>query len=267
MDSNEIYEDFYYRIESSKTFSKYCHDVFEIDLSQDGFSDISQLDSLIKYLQISESDNCLDIGCGNGNIDNYINKMTNSKITGIDFSKNAVDYAKNKFQLNESLSFHQGNINNLNLPKDRYSIIILVDSIYFSNDYSATLDYLFDILKENGNIGIFYSDFVFDPKKQTKKIEIADTEIANLIDKNKWKYIGIDFTEAHYMFMKKKYIISDKYKDDFVNENNEWLYSKIHIESISPDMEYEDFIKFTNRYLYIIQKSSEQQTLGTLCQQ
>ena len=44
------YEDFYSMAARSAAFGEYCREAFGEDFSQDGFSDISQIDRIIKML-------------------------------------------------------------------------------------------------------------------------------------------------------------------------------------------------------------------------
>ena len=100
MDSStmiEIYNDFFKQANYSHTQSIFCEKVFGIDLTQDGFSDKKQLDFMIELLKLSEKDLCLDIGCGNGRISNYINQKTGASIDGIDSSENAIKFANEFF--------------------------------------------------------------------------------------------------------------------------------------------------------------------------
>jgi hypothetical protein len=62
----DVYQEYYERVGRSAAFSLYCERVFGVDLSQDGFSDMQQLDCMIALLGIGETDLCLDVGCGNG---------------------------------------------------------------------------------------------------------------------------------------------------------------------------------------------------------
>jgi len=255
MTINEKYEEFYRRGNNSKAFSKFCISTFGIDLSQDGFADKEQMDLMIEFADINNNDICLDIGCGNGRIDEYINIKTNAHIHGIDYSKSAISYAKNIGLTNKDLEFTEGDINNLKITSNKYNKILLIDSIYFSDDYSKTLLNLYSSLKLGGTICLCYSEFVFDKMMQNKKIESDETKIAEEIMRNDWQYRSVDLINSHFNLMKRKNIFSTKYKDDFNNENNTWLYEKLHIESVGDDCNIEAFSRFTNRYIYCIYKN------------
>ena len=50
----------------SDAFKAFCKDAFGKDFSQDGFSDIKQIDMILQYIPQRENVHILDIGCGNG---------------------------------------------------------------------------------------------------------------------------------------------------------------------------------------------------------
>lgn len=117
----DVYQEYYQRVKNSAAFSKYCKKVFGIDLSQDGFCNKNSLDIMIEKMNLSKDDICLDIGCGNGGIADYISRKAGAKIFGIDYSENAISSAKEKS--NRALSFAVADINNLSIDKNRFSII------------------------------------------------------------------------------------------------------------------------------------------------
>ena len=46
----EAYEDFYTMAKKSNAFRAFCKDAFGEDFSQDGFSDIKQIDMILQYI-------------------------------------------------------------------------------------------------------------------------------------------------------------------------------------------------------------------------
>jgi ubiquinone/menaquinone biosynthesis C-methylase UbiE len=255
MEINDVYEEFFRRVNGSPTFSKYCDEVFGIDLSQDGFADKAQLDFLVDMMGLGPADICLDIGCGNGRISDYINRTTGAFIVGLDYSPSAIRYAISLEDVNPGLSFFPGDINSLKPPDFPFTAALLIDTIYFSEDYAKTLELLYGSLPPGGRIGIYYSEFVFEKEKQIKKIEADETKIALIIRENGWESASTDLTDAHFELMKRKYRVSEKYKADFEREGNGWLFDKVHRESTSNDFPMDDFVKFTNRYFYLIRKA------------
>lgn len=204
------YQEYYQRVATSNAFSSYCEAVFGIDLSQDGFADKKQLDFMITTLQISAHDVCLDVGCGNGRIANYVNVKTKARVDGIDYSQNAIASA-HKIG-NEYVYCRIEDINRMQLVPKRYSVIYLIDTIYFSENYCQTLQILYDALHPAGRIGIFYSEMIFKNAKQLRKIPGRETQLAREIDATRFDCEVYDLTEPHYRLMKRKRCASIQYE-------------------------------------------------------
>ena len=84
--------------EKSGAFEAFCRDAFGQDFSQDGFSDINQINRILNYIPAGENIHILDIGCGNGKMLGYLQNKTNAYIHGFDYSENDIETARNTFQ-------------------------------------------------------------------------------------------------------------------------------------------------------------------------
>ena len=62
----DAYEGFYAMAKKSTAFQNFCNDAFGEDFSQDGFSDIKQINMILNYIPQGEEVHILDVGCGNG---------------------------------------------------------------------------------------------------------------------------------------------------------------------------------------------------------
>ena len=80
------YEEFYEMARKSNAFKLFCQDAFGEDFSQDGFSNVKQIDMILKYIPKKENIHILDIGCGNGKMLGYLQKKTGAYIHGFDYS-------------------------------------------------------------------------------------------------------------------------------------------------------------------------------------
>ncbi len=88
------YEDFYTMAEKSRAFHLFCEEALGEDFSQDGFSDVSQVKRILEYIPDGSDVHILDIGCGNGKMLGYIQKIKDVYIHGFDFSAQAIKYCQ-----------------------------------------------------------------------------------------------------------------------------------------------------------------------------
>ena len=95
----DAYEEFYKMAAGSPAFQAFCKDAFGEDFSQDGFSDIAQIDRILEYIPTGEDVHILDIGCGNGKMLGYLQQKTGACIHGFDYSGEAIKTAKELFSL------------------------------------------------------------------------------------------------------------------------------------------------------------------------
>lgn len=98
----------------------------EIDVSSRKFSFINRsVDWIVAHFDIREGKSVADFGCGPGLYTERLAK-TNAAITGIDFSKNSIEYARNRAR-NENLNINYVNQNYLEFTSDnKYDLIIMI---------------------------------------------------------------------------------------------------------------------------------------------
>lgn len=73
------YEQFYRFAEESEAFKEFCNEAYGADFSQDGFSDIKQINKIVPYINESNA-HILDVGCGNGKMLEYLRSETGAYI-------------------------------------------------------------------------------------------------------------------------------------------------------------------------------------------
>ncbi len=106
----------------------------------------------IKDLGLFDGAKVLDVPCGIGNHISYmLDENDKINITGIDFFKNHLDYAR---QLNEkkhpnaNYNFQEGDINNLTLPDNSFDFIWCCDGLYPGpKEIGCLVEKPYDILK------------------------------------------------------------------------------------------------------------------------
>jgi SAM-dependent methyltransferase len=154
----EFYESFYAIVEHSEAHREFCERVFGIDLCQYGFADLEQLELLIGVTGLGPAQRALDLGCGNGLITEYLSDRTGAHITGLDYIPLAIEQARRRSATkSDRLTFEVGDINRLELPREVFDLVLSIDTIYFSEDYSTTIRELRTSLRPSGRIAFFFS--------------------------------------------------------------------------------------------------------------
>lgn len=113
----------------------------------------------------SEINNILEVGCGSGHNLNALCEKLESKGIGIDPSKKAISYAKEKFYKNSS--FIVGTADNINLPNHSFDLLHFGFCLYLvdRNDYYKAIAEADSLVKAGG----FISIIDFDPWFNTRR--------------------------------------------------------------------------------------------------
>ncbi len=202
----EFYSAYYAAIEHSQAHHLFCERVFGIDLGQHGFADAQQLDLLMQVSALDATRRVLDLGCGDGRIAEYLSDCTGACITGLDYADMAIRLAQTRTRSKaERLNFITGDINHLELPHNAFDVILSIDTMYFSENYSATIRVLKDALKPGGQLAIFFSHGrePWVPKEQfpcetlpPDKTPLAQALIANGLAFRTWDLTRRDYELA-----------------------------------------------------------------------
>jgi ubiquinone/menaquinone biosynthesis C-methylase UbiE len=154
----DFYERYYDAMTRSRAHAAFCERVFGLNLCQHGFADMMQLDALIEAARLGPGQRALDLGCGNGMIAEYISDRTGAHVTGLDYIPEAIRQAQARTVAKaDRLAFIIGDINTLDLEDGAYDVIISIDTMYFSNDYAATIGQLMRALRPGGRMAILFS--------------------------------------------------------------------------------------------------------------
>ncbi|MBN1936224.1 MAG: class I SAM-dependent methyltransferase, partial [Anaerolineae bacterium] len=150
------YESYYKAIPQSKAYSEFCRRVFGRDMGQHGFSDLTQIDRLIELAALGPADRALDLGCGNGQMAEYISDRTGAHLTGLDYIPTAIEQAQRRSAgKRDRLDFVVGDIGSLPFAPRSFDVLISIDTLYFT-DLDATVGQMKRLLKSGGHIAIFY---------------------------------------------------------------------------------------------------------------
>ncbi|MCB0061936.1 MAG: methyltransferase domain-containing protein [Caldilineaceae bacterium] len=199
----DFYERFYAVVNQSQAHAHFCERAFGRNLCQHGFADMGQLDALLAALQPTPQHHLLDLGCGNGLIAEYISDVTGAHVTGLDYISAAIEQAQARTAAKaDRLSFQVGELNALDLPAATYDAILAIDTIYFSNDYAATIRQLVAALRPGGRLAFYYA-YGIEPGMtveafRPETLAPARTPLAEALQANGLTFTTTDFTNEEY---------------------------------------------------------------------
>lgn len=249
----DFYNAYYSATEHSQAHHAFCERVFGKDLCQHGFANLEQLELLLQVIQLGSVHHALDVGCGNGMIAEYLSDCTGAHITGLDYIPQAISQAQQRTATkSDRLAFVVGDINQLELPISVYDVILSIDSMYFSKDYTATLRELKTALRPTGQMALFFSHGrePWVPKGQfPKEILPPDkTPLAEALRANNLTFRTWDLTLQEYELAQRRKEVLAELKPQFEIEGTLFIYENRmgDAEGISQAIEEGQHV----RYLY-----------------
>lgn len=242
------YERFYKMAENSKAFRNFCREAFGEDFSQDGFSDVKQVDRILEFIPAGSDVHVLDVGCGNGKMLGYLQKKTDAYVSGFDYSANAIACAKKNFQ--RKAEFRQGNIGEIDYPEGQFDVITSMDTMYFAPDVKKFLLRIMRWLKKDGVLFVGYQEGDVMPKTENART----TVFAKALEECGIPYVVDDVTKETYETLKKKREVALLYEKDFAEEGNQEWFDLLMLQTDCVTESLESFAKQMGRYIYVIRK-------------
>ncbi|MCL1882995.1 MAG: class I SAM-dependent methyltransferase [Defluviitaleaceae bacterium] len=110
-------------------------------------------EDVIRLLSPSDSDNILDVGCGNGNVLNMLASCSGCTLAGVDFSESAIKSAlsrNRKFVNSGRMNLVCQDMSSLPFPDSSFDKVYSINTVYFWNNLDDTLTEIRRVLKPNG---------------------------------------------------------------------------------------------------------------------
>lgn len=249
------YKEYYIRTKESKAHACYCEELYGLNLCQDGFSDMNQINKLIETANITSDYRILDLGCGSGMISEYISDKTGAEVYGIDYIPDAIEQAICRTEIKEGrLKYELGNLDSINFSEEYFDLIISIDTLYMPNDLDSTIKQLKKILKPTGAIGVYYSQFIWGDNTCRELLKAEYTDLGKSLIRNGLKFEVHDFSKENYEFMQRKRRVVEKYMNEYIKEGNQSIYNNVYIQSIDSLNPYNPDECNISRFLYYIKK-------------
>lgn len=234
--------------EQSAAYRELCRQVHGSDRCHFDMMTQAQLDKLLDVLRISKCQNILDVGCSTGALTDYISDHTDGNITGIDFSSEAIEFARKRTRKKRNrLSFQVMDMDEITFPSNSFDTIISIDTLYFVSDLHKTMNAIRDSLQEQGQMGIFYSSK--NSVVESKELLLPkNTVVAKSLAKCGLQFETWDFTAEEKELWVKCGNIANQLKDQFVAEGNLFIYEDL-ISEATRELNFFDMER-KRRYLY-----------------
>jgi 1-acyl-sn-glycerol-3-phosphate acyltransferase len=160
--------------------------------------------------------NILDIGCGYGFLDYYLNQKNKTrKILGIDYDEEKIAVAQNNYLKNDFIDFDYQNALTFKWHNN-YDIILLLDVLHYLSevDQKTLIKHAFDHLSIGGKLIIRDGD-ISDEKH--KKTEWSEKWSINVTRFNKLESKSVNFISLQTIF---DYLPINSFTKEIINDSN-----------------------------------------------
>lgn len=245
------YEEYYATAPHSSAYRSFCESLYGRYLCQTGFSDMQQLDRLITVSQLTSGQSALDIGCGIGLIADYVSEITDCNVVGFDYSPTAISCANMLAQRKpDKLAFHCANMDSISLPEHSFDVTYAIDTLYMPNDLVATLRQIYNLLKPNGSLNVYYTHMLSDTQSPRESLEADKTPLAIGLSQSGYQWQAWDVSAETHKHLQRRYQRGQQMQAEFEREGNVSLHQFIIAESEHGTNAYDQATTNMRRYLY-----------------
>jgi len=244
----DAYEEFYKMAAGSPAFQAFCKDAFGEDFSQDGFSDIAQINRILEYIPTGEDVHILDIGCGNGKMLGYLQKKTGAFIHGFDYSGEAIKTAEALFT--DRADFREGVMGEVDYEENSFDVITSMDTMYFAKDMTEFVAQVKKWLKKDGVFFVGYQEGDVMPRTESAET----TVLAQALQQNGLPYEVTDITRQTYELLQKKREAALAHEKEFLEEQQKDWFDLLLFQTDCATENYEEFAGQMARYLFMARK-------------
>jgi 2-polyprenyl-3-methyl-5-hydroxy-6-metoxy-1,4-benzoquinol methylase len=242
----DAYQQFYRMADRSDAFRAFCRDAFGSDFSQDGFSDLSQVDRILPHIPYTGDVHILDIGCGNGKMVGYLQKKTGAFIHGFDYSETAIQTAQRLFPARSD--FRVGIIGETDYPDAAFDVVTAMDTLYFAKDMTGLVRQIKRWLKPGGVFFAGYTEGDVVPRTENAHT----TLLAKALSANAMDCQSEDITEETYALLQKKRAAAQAHRAAFLAEGNSEWYRLLLQQTDCAAEPFSSFREKMARYLYTV---------------
>lgn len=114
-------------------------------------AEIELISLFLQEVQLDKDSKILDFGCGTGNYADKMQRLTESRVFGVDPSEAMLEKAEQK---NANITFKHGNHEQVPFPEAYFDFIYMTDVIHHVPDIAKLFTELQQVLKKSGKICI-----------------------------------------------------------------------------------------------------------------
>lgn len=167
------------------------------DYAEQSSAQLIWAEELLAKINLSGSEQVLDLGCGDGKITAAIAAgLSNGKVTGIDSSQQMVSLTQKRFAVYENLIFENDDATTFSY-KDKYDVVFSNAVLHWVQDHEAVLKNCQQSLLVGGKV-------LLQMGGKGNATEFIDV-VSKVINKSNWKHYFNQFSFPFYFYAVEDY--------------------------------------------------------------
>ena len=161
---------------------------------------VNRAQKLLKFIELKEKQDFLEVGCGNGVVSKYIAKKYHLNVTGVDVDPEQIEFAKKNTDIS-NLHFLEADATHLAFEDNSFDIVLSFGVMHHISNWLDAMEEIKRVLRPKGYF--IYMDLVYH--ELTAKIGrsltrnygiITMRDLNSFIEKNKFSTIHASLSKS-----------------------------------------------------------------------
>ncbi|MCK4310867.1 MAG: class I SAM-dependent methyltransferase [Methanomicrobia archaeon] len=162
---------------------------------------VNRAQKLLKFIELKEKQDFLEVGCGNGAVSKYIAKKYHLTVTGVDVDPEQIEFAKKNTNDIPDLHFLEADATHLAFEDNSFDIVLSFGVMHHISNWLDAMEEIKRVLRPKGYF--IYMDLVYH--ELTAKIGrsltrnygiITMRDLNSFIEKNKFSTIHASLSKS-----------------------------------------------------------------------
>jgi SAM-dependent methyltransferase len=212
------FEDTIISMVKSRVFGRYCSEVYGYPIKLLSMVSSEDIEELIEYVKYKRPYRTLELGCGTGELLGLLAQQSDGLFFGLENSRKVVRYLNDHNQI-QNLKFILGDIDAFVDHRQKYDLILVIDSLYFVDDLDTSVSNILSSLAPEGTAIIYYSEYRGSTENDMWK-NANENKVGRILEKYSAKYEFAEITERELACWQNILIFGNIYKSEFEKEGN-----------------------------------------------
>ena len=111
---------------------------------------IEHVERLLRYVNLKENQNYLEVGCGNGHVCKHLARKYNLKVTGTDVDPEMIQFAKEDIDDIPHIRFLEMDATKMHFEDKEFDIVLSFGVMHHIGDWEGALEEISRVLKPQG---------------------------------------------------------------------------------------------------------------------